>query len=276
MSIDWFTFFAQVINFFILLALLKRFLYDRVVAAMDQREKKIEQRLQEAEQKKQEAELQSASLRKEQKSLVSQKDTLLAQARQQADNEHYKLVQEARHDVDHLKKQWLESLDQEKAAFLSNLRQRTAQEVFNLSRHVFRDLADVAVEDRIVDTFVARLQDGTTDTGESLADFVNDGTELTVRSSSESTPAMRRKITDGIHEHLAKGPKIIFETNPELIMGIELRADGRKISWNVDHYLDSVEAKTREALGTDAESQPRQESSAPDEQEPAPQRQAKQ
>ena len=41
MTIDWFTFVAQIINFLILVALLKYFLYGRLVAAMDQRQQDI-------------------------------------------------------------------------------------------------------------------------------------------------------------------------------------------------------------------------------------------
>ena len=56
MLINWFTVVAQIVNFLILVFLLKYFLYDRVIRAMDQREQRIQQRLQEAEEKKQEAE----------------------------------------------------------------------------------------------------------------------------------------------------------------------------------------------------------------------------
>jgi F-type H+-transporting ATPase subunit b len=36
--IDWFTVVAQIVNFLILVALLKHFLYDRIIRAMDKRE----------------------------------------------------------------------------------------------------------------------------------------------------------------------------------------------------------------------------------------------
>ena len=45
MHIDWFVFAAQIVNFFILVALLKFFLYDRIVKAMDARQARIASRL---------------------------------------------------------------------------------------------------------------------------------------------------------------------------------------------------------------------------------------
>jgi len=41
MHIDWFVFFCQIVNLLLLLFLLKRFLYGRIIGAMDAREAKI-------------------------------------------------------------------------------------------------------------------------------------------------------------------------------------------------------------------------------------------
>ena len=48
MLIDWFTVIAQIINFLILVFLLKRFLFDKITGAMDEREKKISSTLDDA------------------------------------------------------------------------------------------------------------------------------------------------------------------------------------------------------------------------------------
>ncbi len=49
MKIDWFTLIAQVINFLILVWLLRRFLYKPILKAVDEREKKIASQLKDAE-----------------------------------------------------------------------------------------------------------------------------------------------------------------------------------------------------------------------------------
>ena len=55
MLIDWFTVLAQIVNFLILVALMKRFLYGPLVAAIDAREQSIDTRLAEAARKEREA-----------------------------------------------------------------------------------------------------------------------------------------------------------------------------------------------------------------------------
>ena len=48
MHIDWFVLFCQIFNFLLLAYLLKRFLYGRIIKAMDEREAKIAARFNEA------------------------------------------------------------------------------------------------------------------------------------------------------------------------------------------------------------------------------------
>ena len=48
MHIDWFVLFCQIFNFLLLVYLLKRFLYGRILNAMDEREAKIAARFSEA------------------------------------------------------------------------------------------------------------------------------------------------------------------------------------------------------------------------------------
>jgi len=56
MQINWFTVIAQIINFFILVWLLKRFLYKPILKAIDEREKKIASQLEDANAKEEKAE----------------------------------------------------------------------------------------------------------------------------------------------------------------------------------------------------------------------------
>ena len=49
MHIDWFVLFCQVFNFLLLVYLLKRFLYGRIIKAMDDREAKIAARFADSE-----------------------------------------------------------------------------------------------------------------------------------------------------------------------------------------------------------------------------------
>ena len=61
MLIDWFTVFAQIINFLILIFLLKRFLYGPITRAMEERKKKIATAIEQADSAKKKAKQHSES-----------------------------------------------------------------------------------------------------------------------------------------------------------------------------------------------------------------------
>jgi F-type H+-transporting ATPase subunit b len=73
MQLDWFTLVAQIVNFLILVLLLKHFLYSRIVQVMDDRERHITAQLEEAEQKQRQADQEADNYRKQQTELEESK-----------------------------------------------------------------------------------------------------------------------------------------------------------------------------------------------------------
>ena len=69
MLIDWFTVGAQVLNFLILVWLLKHFLYKPILNAIDAREKRIASELADADAKKTEAQKERDDFRKQEQSI---------------------------------------------------------------------------------------------------------------------------------------------------------------------------------------------------------------
>ena len=103
MLIDWFTVAAQVINFLILVWLLKRFLYKPVLNAIDEREKRIAAQLQDAEKKKAEALKEQADFQHKNEDIDHQRAALLADATNAAKTEREKLIAAARQDSEALR-----------------------------------------------------------------------------------------------------------------------------------------------------------------------------
>ena len=84
MGIDWFTFFAQIINFLILVWLLKRFLYQPILHAIDAREKRIAAELADADAKKAEAQKERDEFQHKNEEFDQQRAALLRQATDEA------------------------------------------------------------------------------------------------------------------------------------------------------------------------------------------------
>jgi F-type H+-transporting ATPase subunit b len=252
--INWFTVIAQIVNFLILVFLLKYFLYDRVIRAMDQREQKIQERLQEAEEKKQEAEQEARSYLEKNRDFDRKREEMLAQAKNEADARRKELTEKARLAVNNLRSVWLETIQRDKKSFVQDLRKMAGNQVYTIARKAFRDLADEDVEEKTINAFLVHLNAMSKKTREALATSIKESkNEVIVRSAFEIPAKMREKITGALHREIADGIQVRYEPALDLIMGIELKTRGRKIAWSLQDYLDTLEEHALQAFETEAQ-----------------------
>ena len=243
MLIDWFTVLAQIVNFAVLVALLKRFLYGPLVAAIDAREQAIAARVAEAARSEQEAAARAEQLAKELAETEYQKAAVLAAAREEADRVRGEILDQARANVRELECRWRTELERGKTAFLDEVRRRAAAEILAATRGALHDLAGADVQCAALNVFIEKI--GSID-AEVLAKFAAEG--MTVVSHDDLPVEMRARVRGAIGKRLGGPAEIKFETAPALAWGVELRGNGRRIGWTPDAWIDSVEDKLRAEL----------------------------
>jgi F-type H+-transporting ATPase subunit b len=253
MLIDWFTVAAQIINFLILVALLKYFLYGRIIKAMDEREHHIACRLDEAEKQRQEAEDEAASYRHKHQELAAKRAELLAQAKADADARRQELLDQARTEVARVQARWHTAIQHEKAAFLRDLRQRTSQQVDAIVRRALTDLAHADLEQQMMAAFLEQLQTLDEDVWEVIAASHQEAQQPMVLHSAFDLPQeARQQLQHVLREHLGEAIDLRLETAPEVMCGIELQTNGQKIAWSLEHYLETLEESLAAAFEEEA------------------------
>lgn len=245
MLIDWFTVGAQVVNFIILLVLLRVFLYRPVMDAMDRREERITSRIEEARRKEEEAESERRAFEEKREGIEQEKDEILNNARKEAEERRETLVREAREEADALAEKWKEGLRRERDALVAELRRKTGEQVCAVARRALSVLADAELQERMFAVFQKRLQaDGALDEL-----FEEDGGRpLEVYSSFELNGEARNRVKDAVLAAADGEPDLSFKTDRTLICGLELRAGGRSIGWSVSEYLDDLERQFLDVL----------------------------
>ncbi len=270
--VHWPTLLAQVVNFLILVLLLRHFLYRRIVRAMDQREKKIASHFEAAEEKAQEAAARAEALQREKDDLEGQRESLLAEARRHADEQRQELTREAREEVQVQADRWREDLQRGKEAFLREMHETAGRQVCAVARRALAELADAELERAMVGVLLRRLEELSPEGRRELTDAMADeGKGLVVATAWELPEADRDLAAQAVKKHLAVEAEVGFETDPELTCGIELRGGGRRVSWTVESYVDGIRQQLAEAVDRTvaAESQRAEsEEKAADAQEP--------
>lgn len=245
MQIDWLTVGAQIVNFLVLVWLLKRFLYGPIIRAMDRREERISNRLQEADQREQEAEAQSKQYLDKREQLEQREQELLVQARQKADKEQEQRLEAARSEVDKQRARWRQQIESEKNDFLNNLRRHLSDGVQTVSRKALTDMADAELEAQVARTFIRRMEAMAEEERKKVA---NSEEPILVLSAFELDSTIRGKITRALHKLLSTEAEVKYDRSPDLLCGIELVAGERRIGWSIDGYLDDLSRRIESGL----------------------------
>lgn len=287
MLIDWFTVVAQVVNFLILVWLLKRFFYKPILKALDAREKRIAAELADADAKKAEAEKERNTFQHKHDELEQQRAALLSKASAEARTERQRLIAAAREDADNVRARREEALRREYQSLSETLTRRIGTEVFAIARKVLADLTNTTLEAHIVEAFIGRMRELSPNEKARLASTVKKpqpsaaisataeigatAASILVRSAFDLPAVQQEAIAAAIRESLGADISVRFATEPELISGIELVTHGHKVAWSIAGYLASLEKEIGKLLknhveaGLESESRP--EAEAPSETE---------
>ena len=242
MSIDWFTFTAQIINFLVLVWLLKRFLYRPIIDAMDAREKKIAAALDEATAARREAEAASAQHRQKIDELAHAKDDLLADAAREVEQWRQERLGEARDEVDDAKSQWYHALTRDRHSFIREARLRIAMHVHRLSSHVLSALADTDLQSRALEVFRDRMAHVDEEKRKAIAEAIrNSDQKVCIQSGFPIPAADRAQIVELLRQRIGAEVSAEFREDPELIFGVEVRAGGHKFAWSAREQLEQLE-----------------------------------
>lgn len=250
MLIDPFIVVAQIINFLILVALLKRFLYKPITQAMEARAQRIECQLAAAASKEQDAEAEKDLYLQKQQELARQKQEWSEEAKQEVELEKQRLTQSAIAEVNVLRSQWYKDFDRDRQKLASEIRDRLSHQVSLAIRKALLDLANTDLERQIVAMFIARLYnlDDARLKAIRTAPIPNSHHVINLYSSFVISDEQKEQLTTAIQEQIAIEAKVRFEVKENLICGIELRDRGYKLSWNLEDYLTELETKMRVIL----------------------------
>jgi len=247
--IDWFTVIAQIINFLVLVYLLKRFLYGPIIRAMDEREKKIALRQEEAGKKKEEADLEAKDYRRKNMEFDERREEMFSQIKEEVEARRKDLINEARNQVNADRTKWYEAIQREKEVFLQDLRRRAGRQTCAISRQVLKEMADVDLEDHIIHVFIKRLLSLNKDEIEALKESIHRFSQkISVHSAFKIPVKPAGEIMEVLRNQADGHVDVKFEVSPDLICGIELKIQGTRISWNVDDYLETLEESLLAAL----------------------------
>ncbi|MEN2283096.1 F0F1 ATP synthase subunit delta [Algoriphagus sp. SE2] len=240
MEINWFTFIAQILNFFLLVWLLKRFLYKPILNAIDKREKSIVAKLKDAEVKEAEAQKEQKIYREKITNFDLEKKALLDKAISESKEQKKELLEKARKEAEILKNKLEKSSREKLINREAAISLKIQDEVFAVSRKALSELASSDLEQQATLTFIKNLKSlKNKELDDFISAFKNNGVLL--KSAFSLSKEQQNAIQNQVNDLLKSKIKIQYEVAPELIAGIELSTKDYKISWSISGFLSDLE-----------------------------------
>jgi F-type H+-transporting ATPase subunit b len=241
MQIDWLTVAAQVVNFLILVYLLRRFLYRPIIDAMARRQVRIAKQLADAEARAHEADAAAHDFQARTSEFERTKADLLAAAERDVEARRKDMLEAARRDVDASRAAWQQSLEREQREFLTGMREQAASALVRTVRRTLDELANATLEREIVLAFLHRLSSLDAAGREALRGSVEGGVEIvsSFELDADTRNAVERTLGQVVFDGRTPAPS--YRRAERLICGIELRTAGYKLGWSMDGYMDAFE-----------------------------------
>jgi len=253
MLIDWFTVGAQIVNFLILVWLLKRLLYKPILDAIDAREKRIAAELADADTKKADAQKERTAFEDKNKAFDLQRIGLLGKAADEAKAERERLIDQAKKDAESLRVTHADALRGDQIRLGGEIALLAEREVFAIARKALADLATVSLEERVGEVFTRRLRELDPKDKALLGDALKNSSQpALVRSAFDLPPDQKAAIQNALNETFSAVVRIKFEDSQEVICGIELTANGQKVAWSISSYLAELSKKVSDLVDVQA------------------------
>lgn len=249
MQINWFTVIAQIVNFIVLVWLLKQFLYKPILKAIDERENKIAGQIKDAEAKDAKAKKEQVEFAKKNETFDKEKKELMDKAITETNKERQKLLEAARNEAIELRSKLDKSLKEMQENLNRDIAQKTQQEVFAIARKTLADLASESMEEQSVNIFIKRLNDLNKEEKKHFIETFKSGSNLPadrqgfilVQSAFDLPGKQQTDIKNAVNVILGTKTKFQFKTAPEIVSGIELTSNGYKLAWSISEYLNSLQ-----------------------------------
>lgn len=248
MQLDWITIAAQILNFLVLLWILRRLVYGPLTRAMEARERRIREAFEEAEKAETAAEAERERLASEREDLEARRSELIAAAEKDAEDLRERLEAEAREAAEKQRADWAERLETEGEAFVEEMRRRAADRLAALARRALSELASMALETAVARAFARRLDDLSDEDAEALREAAAGEGAARIETAFPADPETRETLETAARKVLGDEVSLDFAEAPELICGVRLRARGRTVTLSLDGWAERFAEEMRAAL----------------------------
>ena len=250
MGFSWVTFIAQIVNLFVLVWLLKRFLYQPIVDTIAKRQSYIEGKVKNAEEAAIAAQKEQHIWEKKQADFDAERQARLDEVLAEIDRLKKEQEETIRREVNIRKEKMQADLNRETASLQLEIRNLMARHFLDLSRKVMVDLSGLSPIEQAILLFRKKMEKMTAQEKKKIKTIVSKQTDIVISLSDKLSKKAEAELILFIRNTLGIGDQaaIRIQIEPDLILGVEMVAGDIAVEWNLKAYLESFEQNLNTAL----------------------------
>lgn len=250
MGIDWVTFIAQIVNLFVLVWLLKRFLYRPILNAVDKRQTEIMAKVNKAREEHEAAQIEHKKVVAAKVSFETEKQNLFDEALKEATSYKSAQIDEIKKEVQLLKQKMQRDLDKEKEALALQVRTFLADKFMALSTKIMTDLSGTTILNENILLLENRLKSLSKSEIEKINKILKKQKDIYITSSVDLSDKDQKELLSFFNKFFNIKEDILahFKTDSTLILGIEMTVGDFAIEWNLKSYLDEYQTNLNTLL----------------------------
>ncbi|KKL50020.1 hypothetical protein LCGC14_2309690, partial [marine sediment metagenome] len=247
-----------ILNFLILVWLLKKFLYKPILNAVNEREKKITDELKHADIQKADAQSAQDDFKKKNHDFDAHKKALLDKAVDDVRIEKQHLMDAAKKDAKALGSKLDKAYNEQQEQNSKEVSQNIQGQVFSITRKALADIASIGLEEQSVAAFIKNLKAASKEEKQQFIDaFTPNSSTILIKSAFDLPAKQQDELTTSINEVLSSKTSLTFKTDPQLISGIELSTNGYTMGWSFSEYLNALQKTISQDIKANVTEQPK-------------------
>ncbi len=229
---------AQIVNFIILLVILKAVAYEPLQKMLKERQERIQKGLEDA----QAAEEARAKAEEEREKILAEAraeaDRILAEARRKAREEAEKILDQAREEAEGIRETARKEAELERTQILGQVREEIAALAIAAAHKLVGEALDEQRQRALVDAFFSGIREGRV---EVLPEGVGraDG-PVVVTSAIPLTEKEQATIRKELAARLGEQVQVAFEVDPQILGGLVVRVGDRVIDGSFAGQLEQL------------------------------------
>jgi len=246
-EIDWTTFVLEIINFLVLVWILKRFLYRPVLRVIEERRARIESELTEAKQAQDEAEKQRSQYENRLAEWQHDRQKAREELERELQQQRSRALEELEKSLGH-EREKASVIDQRHEREVEEGRQRAALELgARFAARLLKDLSGPELEGRILELVSAQLGQLPEQQKTALRRaMVNGRAGIRVVSAHPLGDEQRAKLQQALKRLLGSAADCAFAEEPALIAGLRLSLGDWSLNANLADELKGFTEQGRE------------------------------